>query len=214
MTYLPFFLHSSLGIQLILSAALNQKQTLAQGTSIPEDKEGTNTLHQRRKQPLGQVFRDRILQVLSLQETGQKGASVSLWKIKRSPMDTLPLNGEKGTGAKEETHTIHPSQAGQMGTFIPQSAIFCPPTVLVLSGSSSQTAVSTSAGVSAWLRERKTGGRERLDGKCCGFSFSFTELFVCLVFFYIFCLFPALFFSPAVRKSFSADTRRRFLMIN
>lgn len=118
MTYLPFFLHSSLGIQLILGTALNQKQTLAQGTSIPEDKEGTNTLHQRRKQPLGQVFRDRVLQVLSLQETGQKGASVSLWKIKRSPMDTLPLNGEKGTGAKEETHTIHPSQAGPTGAHL------------------------------------------------------------------------------------------------
>lgn len=49
--------HSSLGTQLILNIALNQKQTWALGTSIPEVTEGTHTFHQWRKH-LGQIFRE------------------------------------------------------------------------------------------------------------------------------------------------------------
>lgn len=73
MTHLPFFPHSSLGMQLILSTTLNQKQTWAQGTNIPEDKEGTNTVHQWRKQ-LGQIFSSFCKHSFPTGRKGQEGA--------------------------------------------------------------------------------------------------------------------------------------------
>lgn len=115
MTYLPFFPHGSLGIQLILNTALNQKQTWAQGTSSPEDREGTNTIHQRRNH-LGQIFRARFLQALlpcRKQGTG-RDTRVS-WEMRGTPMDTLSRQRTKSKGQREETNKIHSSQVGLMG---------------------------------------------------------------------------------------------------
>lgn len=136
MTYLYFFSRSSLGIQLILSTTLNQKQTLAQGTSIPEDKEGTNTLHQRRK-PLGQIFRDSFLQALlpCKKQGAERGMHLSS-EIPGDPHGDTPTQRRESKGVQTRSTTHIPPKQDRRGAFIPRSDIYCFPTMFALTGSS------------------------------------------------------------------------------
>lgn len=162
MTYLYFFSRSSLGIQLILSTTLNQKQTLAQGTSIPEDKEGTNTLHQRRK-PHGQIFRDSFLQpLLPCEKQGAERGMHPFGNSRGSLWGRSHSTQNRKQASTDEIYNTHPSQMGPRGGHLFLRVIFTafPRCLLWLAAPASQTAVSTSAGVSVQLCERK-GKQER-----------------------------------------------------
>lgn len=202
MTYLPFFLHSSLGIQLVLSTALNQKQTLAQGTRIPEDKEGTNNLHQSRK-PLGQVFRDSILHICSLQETGRKG-QVCLFRNSKGVLWTCSHSTEKREqGIKRRPIQDNPPKRDQQGHIYSSECYFLP-SHSACTEWQLQPARSLCQHLQVWVCGYVKGKQERE---------SRWKMWVFIFFHWAFCLFVFFTFSAFFLYAFSLLQRRNLSVL-